>query len=92
MNLIEGLESAISSRCPKSWGAIKLIGLIVILKKIIKLLIAFYKQVLRKKKNLKNRYGAHSWAFVTGSSEGKSFQIKESANHLHWLLRRKDSI
>ncbi len=32
--------------------------------------MTFYKLVLRKKKNLKNRYGAHSWAFVTGSSEG----------------------
>lgn len=91
MNLIEGLESAISSRCPKSWGAIKLIGFIVVLKKFIKLLITFYKLVLRKKKNLKNRYGAHSWAFVTGSSEGKFIKIKESVNHLHWLLRKKGS-
>jgi hypothetical protein len=70
MNIFEALENTISSRCPKSWGAIKLIGLIVVLKKIVKLLITFYKHVLRSKKNLKNRYGAHSWAFVTGSSEG----------------------
>lgn len=37
---------------------------------MIRFLVTFYKQVIRKKKNLKNRYGAHSWAFVTGSSEG----------------------
>lgn len=68
MNIFETIQTSISSRCPKSWGAIKLIGFIVVLKKILKILITFYKQVLRKKKNLKNRYGAHSWAFVTGSS------------------------
>lgn len=48
-----------------------MIGFIVVLKKILKIVITFYKLVIRKKKNLKNRYGAHSWAFVTGSSEGK---------------------
>jgi hypothetical protein len=91
MNFIEALECSIASRCPKSWGAIKLIGFIVVLKKFIRLLITFYKQVLRKKKNLKNRYGAHSWAFITGSSEGNLISIKESENHLHLHLRRKDS-
>ena len=73
MNIFEALENTISTKCPKSWGAIKLIGFIVVLKKFIRLFINFYKQVLRKKKNLKNRYGAHSWAFITGSSEGTPF-------------------
>jgi hypothetical protein len=68
MNFFEGIENTFASRCPKSWGAIKIIGFIVVLKKILKLFISFYKLVIRKKKNLKNRYGAHSWAFVTGSS------------------------
>jgi hypothetical protein len=91
MNFIEALECSIASRCPKTWGAVKLIGFIVVLKKFIRLLVTVYKQVLRKKKNLKNRYGAHSWAFITGSSEGKYFPIQESVNHLHWPLPRKDS-
>ena len=68
MNIFEGLQSVLATKCPKLWGAIKLIGFVVVLKKILKLLITFYKLVIRKKKNLKNRYGAHSWAFVTGSS------------------------
>lgn len=68
MNLFEALENTISTKCPKSWNLIKFIGFVVVLKKILKLVITFYKLVIRKKKNLKNRYGAHSWAFITGSS------------------------
>lgn len=58
--------------CPKSLNLIKIVGFVVVFKKVIRLFITFYKLVLRRKKNLKERYGNGSWAFITGSSEGTS--------------------
>lgn len=65
MNFIDGLQEAF----PKTTTILTLIGFLIVLRKIINIL----KKVgilLRKRKNLKQRYGENSWAFLTGSSEG----------------------
>ena len=67
LNTILGLLSAIY---PKTTNALKVIGAILVLKKIISILISVYKTCLRPRKNFSKRYGAGSWALVTGSSEG----------------------
>lgn len=48
---------------------IEIIGAIIILRKIWTLLSRLYK-LIRKRKDLKKRYGAGTWAFITGSSDG----------------------
>jgi 17beta-estradiol 17-dehydrogenase / very-long-chain 3-oxoacyl-CoA reductase len=55
---------------PKTFGILSLIGALVIIAKIFKVLKAFYKNVIRPKKNLLKRYGKNSWVLVTGSSDG----------------------
>ena len=44
-------------RFPKIINGIKLIGFIVVLKKIIKLMLSFYKVFLRKRIDFKKKYG-----------------------------------
>ena len=53
---------------PKTSNTLKIIGAIYILKKIVSFLNSLYKNLLRPKKNLIKRYGAGSWALITGSS------------------------
>lgn len=53
--------------CPKTFLVLEIIGALIILRKIVTLLTRIYK-LLRKRKDLKKRYGANSWAFITGSS------------------------
>ena len=55
---------------PKTTNALRLIGIIYVLKKIVGILTTIYKKMLRPKRNLSKRYGPGSWALITGSSEG----------------------
>lgn len=73
---------------PRSTFVIEIIGALIILKQIC-LLLSRLHILLRKKKNLGKRYGTKSWAFITGSSEGKSSLMKElvEPSHLSWLRR-----
>ena len=64
MDFFEGVQST----CPKTHRIIMIIGLLIIIKKIYALLHKVHILLLRKRKNLKKRYGEGSWAFVTGSS------------------------
>ena len=63
-------------RFPKIINGIKLIGFIVVLKKIIKLMLSFYKVFLRKRIDFKKKYGLNTWAFITGSSVGIFYLMK----------------
>lgn len=62
--------SAFSALYPTSANILKVIGLLLIFKKVISLLISLYKTALRPSKDLGKRYGRNTWALVTGSSEG----------------------
>lgn len=75
---LNAILSALSAIYPKSTNVLKIIGTIVVLKKVLSVLCSLYKTWLRPKKNLIKRYGAKSWALVTGSSEGigKSIAIE----------------
>ena len=66
LNIILNVLSALY---PKTTNTLKLIGAIYILSKIVSLLNSLLK-TLRPNKNLLKRYGAKSWVFITGSSEG----------------------
>lgn len=68
MNFTDGVRSV----CPKSFAVLEIIGALIILRKIITLFSRIYK-LLRKRKDLKKRYGNNSWAFITGSSEGNLY-------------------
>ena len=70
MNIIETLEDSIKKRMPKTLNILKIIGFIMVFNKIFKSIAKFYELVLRRRINLKKRYGENSWAFITGSSEG----------------------
>ena len=74
MDFFEGIQST----CPKTHRVIMIIGLLIVIRKIYGLLHKMYILFLRKRKNLIKRYGEGSWAFVTGSSEGFFFNMKES--------------
>ena len=67
LNIILNVLSALY---PKTTNALKVLGAIVVLKKIIALLTSLCKCLLRRQKNLIKRYGEGSWVFITGSSEG----------------------
>ena len=64
---------ALQSKCPKTSKILFLIGLLLVLRKVIALIKKFHILFLRRRKNLQQRYGRGSWAFITGSSEGKAF-------------------
>jgi uncharacterized membrane protein HdeD (DUF308 family) len=55
---------------PKTTTVFQLIGVLIIIKKIFSIL-----KLLRKRKNLKKRYGENSWVFITGSSDGIKYFI-----------------
>ena len=62
--------TVLSQFYPKTTNYLKLLGAILVLKKIVNILISIYKTLLRPRKDLLRRYGSGSWALVTGSSEG----------------------
>jgi len=55
---------------PKTTNTLTVIGLLLVLKKIINIISTIYKNILRRRRNFIKRYGAGSWALVTGSSDG----------------------
>ena len=67
---INMILSALSAMHPTPTNALKVIGLLLVLRKILSLLGSIYRNLLRPRKNLLRRYGRSSWALVTGSSEG----------------------
>jgi len=48
----------------------KIIGMLLVARKIAGGLIGIYKAFLRRRKNLVQRYGKNTWALVTGASDG----------------------
>jgi 17beta-estradiol 17-dehydrogenase / very-long-chain 3-oxoacyl-CoA reductase len=62
--------SALSAIYPKTTNTLKVIGAIIVLKKVVSLLLSIYKTLLRPRVNFGKRYGRGSWALVTGSSDG----------------------
>lgn len=62
--------NALSAFYPKTSNVLKIIGLLLVIKKVVRILTFFYKTFLRPRKNFKEAYGQGSWAFVTGSSDG----------------------
>ena len=62
--------SGLSVIFPKTTNTLKVIGAIVVLKKIVSFIISLYKTLIRPRINFKQRYGRRSWAFITGSSDG----------------------
>lgn len=69
-NQIQQIISILPQIYPKTTNALTIIGLIFVIKKIITIVYSFYRNILRMRKNFVKRYGAHSWALVTGSSDG----------------------
>lgn len=55
---------------PKTSKGLMIVGLVVILRKIVNILRSMYVAFLRKRRDFKKRYGANSWALITGSSDG----------------------
>lgn len=78
MNFVEGIRSA----CPKTTMTLQIIGALIILRKLFTLLSRIY-QLIRKRKNLTQRYGRNSWVFITGSSEGNAHIKQESVELWH---------
>jgi len=73
MNILDKVNlvlSALSALYPKTSNLLKIIGALLILKKLINVLAFIYRNALRPRRNLKKRYGEGSWALVTGSSDG----------------------
>jgi hypothetical protein len=73
MNLLKKTNlilSALSPIYPKTMNVLKIIGALVVLRKVLRVFCALYRTFIRPKCNLKKRYGRGSWALVTGSSDG----------------------
>ena len=70
--------SALSAMYPTPTNILKVIGLLLVLKKVLSLLSVAYRNLIRRRKDLGKRYGQGSWALVTGSSEGIGKSIARS--------------
>ena len=68
--IIPLLPTILPTIYPKTTKALTILGLILLIQKIITIIKSIYKNVLRGRKDLKRRYGANSWALITGSSDG----------------------
>lgn len=55
---------------PKTTKTLMIIGFLVVLRKVVNAIRSLYSTVLRRRVNLKGRYGRNSWALITGSSDG----------------------
>lgn len=53
------------------WSIALFLGSWTLLAEIYRFIHFLYAKLLRKRKNLKERYGEGKWALITGSSEGK---------------------
>lgn len=62
--------SALSAFYPKTTNVLKIIGFLLLVKKVASILTSIYKTCLRSRRNFKKIYGQGSWALVTGSSDG----------------------
>jgi len=55
---------------PKTTKTLMIIGFLVVLRKVVNAIRSLYSTALRRRVNLKGRYGRNSWALITGSSDG----------------------
>ena len=67
---INMILSALSALYPTTTNILKVIGALIVLRKVLNLLGSIYRNIFRRQKDLLRRYGRGSWALVTGSSEG----------------------
>lgn len=73
MKFIEKINlilSVLPSLYPKTSKTLMIVGFMVLLRKIVRLMRWIYVAFLRRRRNLIQRYGANSWALITGSSDG----------------------
>jgi len=54
------------------WSIALFLGAWTVLTEVYRFVHFIYAKLIRKRKNLKERYGEGKWALITGSSEGKS--------------------
>ena len=80
--------SALSAMYPKTMNLFKVIGALLVLRKVIRVIAAFYRTFIRPRCNLKKRYGRGSWALVTGSSDGigKAIAFELAAQNFNIIL------
>jgi 17beta-estradiol 17-dehydrogenase / very-long-chain 3-oxoacyl-CoA reductase len=84
MKIIQKLNlvlSVLPAVYPKTSKTLMFIGLLVLIRKIVKLVQSIYAATLRRRRNFAKRYGANSWALITGSSEGIGKGIATSLAH-----------
>jgi|JI6StandDraft_1071083.scaffolds.fasta_scaffold01536_4 hypothetical protein len=70
MDHLQTIYIQLLQKFPKLLTLCSLLGALLILSKILKTLRFVYKNFLRKRRNLLQRYGENSWVFITGSSDG----------------------
>lgn len=58
---------------PKVVVLCSILGMLIVCSKALRTLLFVYRNFLRRGRNLLKRYGEGSWAFVTGSSDGKDW-------------------
>lgn len=69
MEKVNTILDVLSAIYPRTSRTLKVIGAILVLKKLLSLLATLYRLV-RRRRNFLKRYGRNSWALVTGSSDG----------------------
>ena len=67
LNIILGV---LQNFYPKTTKTLMIIGFLVVLRKVVNAIRSLYSTALRRRVNLKGRYGRNSWALITGSSDG----------------------
>ncbi len=72
MNIIQKLNilNVLPAVYPKTSKTLTVIGLLVLIRKIVRFVRCIYAATLRRRRDFAKRYGANSWALITGSSEG----------------------
>lgn len=78
MDQIQNIYIQLLQKYPKLLTLCSLLGALLVLSKLLKTLRFVYRNFIRPRRNLLQRYGEKSWAFITGSSDGSADLIQES--------------